>query len=48
MAMLEQRIQQHFYDSADLFVQASEALARPVALAATGLLTAITGGAKVQ
>lgn len=47
MAMLEQRIQQHFYESSDLFVQASEALARPVALAAAGLLTAITGGAKV-
>lgn len=45
--MLEQRIQQHFFDSADLKYQAAETLARPVAQAAVALAGAITGGGKV-
>ncbi|MFN9194793.1 MAG: SIS domain-containing protein [Pseudomonadota bacterium] len=46
--MLEQRIQQHFFDSADLKFQAAEPLARPIADAAQALLGAITGGGKVM
>jgi D-sedoheptulose 7-phosphate isomerase len=48
MTMLEQRIQQHFFDSADLKFQAAEPLARPIADAAQALLGAITGGGKVM
>ncbi len=47
MHMIEQRIQQQFYDSADLQVQSAEALARPIAEAANTLLGAITAGGKV-
>ncbi len=46
--MIEQRIQQQFFDSADLLYQAAESLARPIAEAATALVGAITGGAKVM
>ncbi len=46
--MLEQRIQQQFFDSADLVMQASESLARPIADAAGALLSALTGGGKVM
>jgi D-sedoheptulose 7-phosphate isomerase len=46
--MLEQRIQQQFFDSADLQFQSAEALSRPVAEAAGALLGAITGGGKVM
>ena len=45
--MLEQRIQQHFIDSADLKYQCAEALSRPSAAAVQALLTCVTGGAKV-
>ena len=46
--MLEQRIQQQFFDSADLQVQAAELLARPIADATATLLVALTGGGKVM
>ena len=46
--MLEQRIQQQFFDSADLKYQSAEAVARPIAEAAAALLSAITGGGKVM
>ena len=45
--MLEQRIQQQFFESADLHYQAAESLARPITEAATAMLGAITGGGKV-
>lgn len=45
--MLEQRIQQQFFESADLQYQAAESLARPLAEAAAAMLGAITGGGKV-
>jgi len=45
--MLEQRIQQQFFDSADLKYQAAEALARPIAEAVQAVLGCITGGGKV-
>jgi D-sedoheptulose 7-phosphate isomerase len=48
MHMLEQRIQQQFFDSADLKYQTAETLARPIADAAGALLGAITGGGKVM
>jgi D-sedoheptulose 7-phosphate isomerase len=46
--MLEQRIQQQFFDSADLKYQAAELLARPVADASAALLAALTNGGKVM
>ena len=46
--MLEQRIQQQFFDSADLKYQAAELLARPIADASAALLAALTGGGKVM
>jgi D-sedoheptulose 7-phosphate isomerase len=45
--MLEQRIQQQFFDSADLQYRCAETLARPIAQAAQALHAAITGGGKV-
>jgi len=48
MHMLEQRIQQQFFDSADLQYQAAETLARPIAEAAAALHGAITAGGKVM
>lgn len=48
MIMLEQRIQQQFFDGADLKYQTAETLARPIANAAGALLGAITGGGKVM
>jgi D-sedoheptulose 7-phosphate isomerase len=45
--MLEQRIQQQFFDSADLKYAAAEILARPIAQAANALIGCITGGGKV-
>jgi D-sedoheptulose 7-phosphate isomerase len=47
MSMLEQRIQQQFFESADLKYQSAEGLARDVAAATTALLGAITAGGKV-
>lgn len=46
--MLEQRIQQHFFESADLQYQVAEALARPVAGAAQVLVDGITAGGRVM
>jgi len=45
--MLEQRIQQQFFDSADLKYQAAESLTRPVADAVQAIVGAITGGGKL-
>jgi len=47
MLMLEQRIQQQFFDSADLKYQTAETLGRPIADAAAAMVGAITGGGKV-
>lgn len=46
--MLEQRIQQQFFDGADLKYQAAEVLARPVVEASAALLAALTNGGKVM
>jgi D-sedoheptulose 7-phosphate isomerase len=46
--MLEQRIQQQFFDSADLLAQTAEALSKPIADAAQTLLGCITAGGKVM
>lgn len=46
MVMLEQRIQQHFFDIADLEYQSAESLARPIAAAAQALIGCITAGGK--
>ena len=45
--MLEPRIQQHFFDSADLQYQNAELLARPLADAAQALVGALTAGGKL-
>ncbi len=45
--MLEQRIQQQFFDSADLKYQSAEALTRPIADAVHAVLGCITSGGKV-
>jgi len=45
--MLEQRIQQHFYDSADLKYQAAQVLSQPIAAAVQAMLTCVTSGGKV-
>jgi D-sedoheptulose 7-phosphate isomerase len=45
--MLEQRIQQQFFDSADLKYAAAEILSKPIADAVSALVGCITGGAKV-
>ena len=45
--MLEQRIQQQFFDSADLKYQAAEALARPIADAVHAVVGCITAGGKL-
>lgn len=47
MGMLEQRIQQQFFDSADLQYQAAEGLARPLADAAQALFGCLTAGGKL-
>lgn len=46
--MLEQRIQQQFFDSADLQYQTAELLARPIAEAVNAVVGAITAGGKVM
>jgi len=46
--MLEQRIQQQFFDSADLKFQTAETLCKPIADAAGALIGAVTGGGKVM
>src|SRR3954454_16118248 len=45
--MLEQRIQQQFFDSADLKYAAAELLSKPIADAVSALVGCITGGGKV-
>jgi D-sedoheptulose 7-phosphate isomerase len=45
--MLEQRIQQQFFDSADLKYAAAEVLSRPVADAVSAIVGAITSGGKI-
>lgn len=45
--MLEPRVQQHFFESADLLYQAAEQLARPLAFAAQMVADAITGGNRI-
>ncbi|WP_284465178.1 SIS domain-containing protein [Diaphorobacter nitroreducens] len=45
--MLEQRIQQHFIDSADLKYQAAQALSHPISAAVQAILACVTSGAKV-
>lgn len=45
--MLEQRIQQQFFESADLLYQSAEGLSRPLADATQMLVDGITGGARV-
>ena len=45
--MLAQRVQQQFYESADLANQAAEPLARPIADAAQALVAGLTSGGRV-
>ena len=45
--MLEQRIQQHFIDSADLTYQAAQALGKPIADAVQAVLACVTSGGKI-
>jgi len=45
--MLEQRIQQHFIDSADLKYQAAQTLSKPIAAAVQAVLACVTSGGKV-
>jgi D-sedoheptulose 7-phosphate isomerase len=45
--MLEQRIEKHFIDSADLKYQAAQVLAKPIAQATEALLACVTNGGKV-
>ncbi len=45
--MLEQRIQQHFIDSADLKYQAAQLLSQPIEAAVQAVLACVTSGAKV-
>ena len=45
--MFEQRIQQHFIDSADLKYQAAQALSAPIAAAVQAILACVTSGGKV-
>lgn len=45
--MLEQRIQQHFIDSADLKYQSAQGLEAPIGAAVQAMLACITGGGKM-
>ena len=45
--MFEQRIQQQFFDSADLNYQAAESLARPIAEATQALVSGLTAGGRL-
>ncbi len=45
--MLEQRIQQHFIDSADLKYQAGPLLSKPISQAMQALLACVTSGGKI-
>ena len=46
-AMIEQRIEQHFIDSADLKYQAAQVLTKPIAQAIQAILASVTSGGKV-
>jgi len=46
--MLEQRIQQHFIDSADLKYQSAQSLTSPIAAAVQAVLACVTSGGKVM
>lgn len=46
--MLEPRIQQHFFEAADLFNRSAELLSRPVAAAAQALVACLTAGGKLM
>ncbi|MGA8513499.1 MAG: phosphoheptose isomerase [Burkholderiaceae bacterium] len=45
--MLEQRIEKHFIDSADLKYQSALALSKPIAQATQAILSSVTSGGKV-
>lgn len=45
--MLEQRIEQHFIDSADLKYQAAQILSKPIVAAVQAILVSVTSGGKV-
>ena len=45
--MLEQRIQQQFFESADLKYQSAEVLSRPIEQAATALVAGLTAGGRL-
>ena len=45
--MLEQRIEQHFIDSADLKYQSAQVLSKPIAQAIQAILACVTSGGKV-
>ncbi|MDD0812416.1 SIS domain-containing protein [Curvibacter sp. RS43] len=45
--MLEQRIQQHFIDSADLKYQSAQTLSKPIAAAVQAVMACVTSGCKV-
>lgn len=45
--MLEQRIQQQFFESADLKYQAADVLGRPIEQAATALVAGLTAGGRL-
>jgi D-sedoheptulose 7-phosphate isomerase len=45
--MLEQRIQQHFIESADLQYQSAQILGKPIAAAVQAVLVSVTSGGKV-
>ena len=46
-SMLEQRIEQHFIDSADLKYQSAQVLSKPIAAAVQALMVCVTSGGKV-
>jgi D-sedoheptulose 7-phosphate isomerase len=45
--MLEQRIQQHFFESADLQYQAAEVMSRPIAEAVQAVVAGFTAGGRL-
>lgn len=47
MSMLEQRIQQHFFDGADLKYQSAETLSKPIDDAAQALVAGFTAGGRL-
>src|ERR1700749_985745 len=47
VSMLEPRIQQHFFESADLSYQAAEAMARPIGHATQAIGDCVTAGGRM-